>query len=343
MVEKPFETITISIGKKCAQSCNFCYHGASENGYFFNEELDKLESFFSKLKNTPKKIILAGNDPLLYASTSARIISFLKHTYNKIDIEILTNLLSLDFLLEKYVYMEENDVVNLDYKTVLSVGFAVTIDNRKNLPDYWLREELISRLNIENAMFTFSSSTEDTTPEFIIGWAKLLHTDVIRINLDFSSKNKIKDPHLLVNKVINLIKYGIKNNIYILGDWDAILTNMIDNKSGNYCGGGDTYLTASEMLACTYIKDIKQNEFMENTNQTNDAYKKLKEAMESYRKQLVKKRGCDTCKLEKWCGGGCLAVDANLFCNFMRDMVEMFENDKEFREIYLPKEIKEIK
>lgn len=339
---KLFETITISIGKKCPQSCSFCYHGASENGYLFSEEIDKLESFLSGLDVIPKRIILAGNDPLLYVATSARIISFIRKNYAQTEVEILTNLLSFDWLLNKYVEMERNGAVDSTYEIILSAGLAVTIDHRKELPCSWVPSGLVENLNVENAMFTFSSDTENTSPEFIIEWAKLLHTEVVRINLDFSSKGKTKNPYALVRKVVSMIKYGIKNGIYVLGDWDTILTSMIDNEHGHYCGGGDAYLTAAGTFACAYIKDIKHDNSPANAGQTKETYGKLREAMERLRQNVVKRRGCNTCKLEKWCSGGCLAVDTYLFCNFMRGMTDAFENDKEFRAVYLPQESKMI-
>jgi hypothetical protein len=34
--------------------------------------------------------------------------------------------------------------------------------------------------------------------------------------------------------------------------------------------------------------------------------------------------------------GGCLAMDSELFCGFMKGIVEVFERDENFRKIYLP-------
>lgn len=335
---KPFETITISIGKKCPQNCNFCYHGAGENGYLFNNELDKLESFLLGLDSVPKNIILAGNDPLLYIPTSARIISFIKENYSQTGIKILTNLRSFDWFLSRYIDIDQKGTIDPSYQVIMSAGLAITIDNKVEHFSSSLSQNLVRKTNVENAMFTFSSSTENTSHEFIVNWAKLLKTDVIRVNLDFSSKDKIKDPHALVMKVVSLIKYGVENDVYVLGDWDVILTSMLDNKPHPYCGGGDAYLTAQGILTCAYIKEIKHDNYQQNSEQTKETYLNLRKAMESLRQEMVKKRGCNSCKLEKWCSGGCLAVDPYLFCNFMRGIVEAFENDKEFRAVYAPKE-----
>lgn len=340
MGKKRFETITISIGKTCPISCSFCYHKNHEKGYLFNDELDKLESFMANLDAKPKEIILAGNEPLLYVPIIVRIILFIKRNYKNIRIKILTNIIALNWILKRYRSAIKS--LNADLSTfqiIFSTSLAVTIDSRKELPKDWLLSDFSApvSINIENAMFTFSASNENTSPEFIIEWAKLLHTDVIRINLDFFSKDKLQNPHSLIIKIISLIKYGIKNNVYILGDWDSILTNIIEDNEAHYCGGGSIYLTSSNILACPYIKDINYDSSLAGANNTEKILENLGTAMEKLRLEMVKRRGCNTCKLEEWCGGGCLTVDADLFCNFMRGMMEAFESDEEFRSLYLPR------
>ena len=58
--------------------------------------------------------------------------------------------------------------------------------------------------------------------------------------------------------------------------------------------------------------------------------------MKKLRSKTVNVRNCNSCKLNRWCGGGCLAMDSELFCGFMKGIVEAFERDENFRKIYLP-------
>lgn len=339
MEKKLFETITISIGKRCPQKCSFCYHNAGENGYLFNDEIVNLENFIFKIGITPKEIILAGNDPLLYLPTTSQVISLIRSRYNDTKIKILTNLISFRWLLSKYSKLKNRDeVFNSACNKVFSADIAVTIDSRAPPPEDILPETLYPKTNIVNTMFTFSSSNESTPADFIINWTKKLGCNVVRINLDFSSKDKIKDPYELARVVSMFIKKGAGNGIFVLGDWDSILINMIEGKEGHYCGRGSAYLTSTSVLACAYLKHIKQDNNLVFSEGAGAAATNLENAMETFRIKMSKERGCVSCHLQKWCNGGCLAVDTNLFCNFMREIVSIFEKDMEFKSLYIPQE-----
>lgn len=271
---KPFEFVTISVGKKCPNNCSFCYHKASENGYLFDDEISDLEKFLTNSNIKLKKILLAGNDPLLYILTTSKIISISKRINKKVKIEILTNALSLDYFLKRYC----KDQNNPTYLAISNSNIGVTIDSRMQPSEEFIKNFEITNIKIENAMFTFSSNNLLTTNEFIVQWVKTLHTNVLRLNLDFISDNRIKDITPLVGKVVELIKYGMENGIYVLGDWDKILTNMIDDKKRYYCGGGVEYLMPKHVFACTYAKEASSYNTSKTSN-VNEIYKNLRKDM----------------------------------------------------------------
>lgn len=322
-----FDTIIISIGKNCPHKCSFCLHEGNEKGFQSTKELDILERFFSSLETVPSEIILSGNDPLVYSRFSSQVISLIKRKFqNQTKIRILSNLLTFS----RYLNRESIDIPQ-------GVSLGITIDPRVPLIKDWSLPKYLENVKIENAMFTFSLSTESTSSEFVIKWAQNLNVDTIRINIDFFSDDKIKDARSLSLKIVKLIKEAANRGLYVLGDWDSIFGRVIEKRSGDYCGGGGAYLTPAGIAPCAFFKKDSVPYELLFENKTTLLLEYFSNIMSSKRVENIRAMQCNKCYLEKRCNGGCLAVDGVLFCSFMRFMGKILETDKDFRELYLPK------
>lgn len=324
--------LQLNISELCNFACKYCIQKRSHEGGGFDHmselkfnnkimswniakySIDKFMNILRKNKNNKAHIMFFGGEPLTNWNVLTTTLDYIDEVYSDINVTYVITTNGSLLTSERAKKLKEHDVVvqiSLD-------GLKDTNDKNRIFKDGRGTFDVVNRgieellrydINLNLGVVISEESFDSITTKFI-DYAILKGVKNIEINPEERLHEKI-GINRITDKILELVFYGIDNNINVFSLLEIPLLKMIYQRQG-FCSVVGSTLSiepSGDVHLCRCLKDRIEN------------VEKLDKILQSQQyKDMVLRiegnlKGCKGCYIEGLCGGGCAANAEKLVGN----------------------------